>query len=191
MKTAGRGHVRARLKKRAPRAAARLTDAVSAAQVETLVEAHPLHPVLPSMPGTGVRTCARILTEIVGKDFKDAGHLASYAGIAPVTRRSGTSIRGDHTSHGMNLPAAAIWSSRAPETPLMPRTAHQRPSATIGYPTALGGRNGSHGPGFGNRGSPFADRSKNAAQCTQGDTPGSYSNQSTPEEPLGATFRAA
>ena len=66
------------------------------AQVEALVEAHPLCPVLTSMPGVGVRTAARILTEVVGKDFADAARLASYAGIAPVTRRSGTSIRGEH-----------------------------------------------------------------------------------------------
>ncbi|MBD4540346.1 transposase, partial [Xanthomonas citri pv. citri] len=32
----------------------------------------------------------------------DAGHLASYAGIAPVTRRSGTSIRGEHVARGGN-----------------------------------------------------------------------------------------
>ena len=29
-------------------------------------------------------------------------HLASYAGLAPVTRRSGSSIRGEHVSHGGN-----------------------------------------------------------------------------------------
>nr|WP_240630398.1 IS110 family transposase [Specibacter cremeus] len=67
-------------------------------QVEALVEAHPLHTVLTSMPAVGVRTEARILTEVAGKDFKSAGHLASYAGLAPVTWRSGTSIRGDHPS---------------------------------------------------------------------------------------------
>ena len=65
-----------------------------AAEVEKIVEAHPLHPVLTSMPGVGVRTAARLLTEIVGKHFPTAGHLAAYAGLAPVTRRSGTSIRG-------------------------------------------------------------------------------------------------
>jgi transposase len=43
-----------------------------AAQVEALVEAHPLHKVLTSMPGIGVRTCARILTEVTGKDFASA-----------------------------------------------------------------------------------------------------------------------
>ena len=139
LKTAGRGHVRARLKKHAPRAAERLTEAIFTAldqqtvvvvgtgaagivlpklaeqllalrrqrdeiatQVEALVEAHPLYEVLTSMPGIGVRTCARILTEITGKYFASAAHLASYAGIAPVTRRSGTSIRGEHPSRRGN-----------------------------------------------------------------------------------------
>ncbi|MBE1522959.1 transposase [Nesterenkonia lutea] len=38
----------------------------------------------------------------MGKDFKTAGHLASYAGIAPTTRRSGTSIRGEFANRGGN-----------------------------------------------------------------------------------------
>ncbi|MDO5754022.1 IS110 family transposase [Arthrobacter sp.] len=67
-------------------------------QIEALVEDHPLHLVLTSMPAVGVRTEARIISEVVGKDFKTSGHLASYAGLAPVTWRSGTSIRGDHPS---------------------------------------------------------------------------------------------
>lgn len=67
-------------------------------QVEAPVEAHPLHTVLTSIPAVGVRTEARIITEVAGKEFKTAGHLASYAGLAPVTWRSGTSIRGDHPS---------------------------------------------------------------------------------------------
>ena len=50
------------------------------------------------MPGIGVRACARIITEVTGRHFASAAHLASYAGIAPVTRRSGTSIRGEHPS---------------------------------------------------------------------------------------------
>ena len=64
--------------------------------------AHPLSNVLTTMPGVGVRTCARILNEVVGKEFPTAGHLASYAGLAPVTRRSGTSIRGEHLPRGGN-----------------------------------------------------------------------------------------
>src|SRR5699024_9914733 len=132
LQRAGRGHVRTRLKKLAPRMAVRLTDEIfgalaaqttivtapNAAQrtvgrvaahlqqltqqradIETeimaVVDAHPLTEVLTSMPGIGVRTTARILTEVVGKEFKSAAHLASYAGIAPVTGQSGTSIRGE------------------------------------------------------------------------------------------------
>ncbi|WFP15755.1 IS110 family transposase [Citricoccus muralis] len=71
-------------------------------QVEALVEAHPLHQVLSSIPAVGIRTEARILTEVVGKDFATAGHLASYAGLSPVTWRSGSSIRGDHSSRRGN-----------------------------------------------------------------------------------------
>ena len=71
-------------------------------RIEELIEAHPLSPLLTSMPAVGVRTTARILTEVVGKDFATAGHLASYSGLAPVTWRSGTSIRGDHSSRRGN-----------------------------------------------------------------------------------------
>ena len=72
------------------------------AEILTVVDAHPRTCVLTSMPGIGVRTAARILTEVVGKNFKSAAHLASYAGIAPVTRRSGTSIRGEAPSRRGN-----------------------------------------------------------------------------------------
>ena len=74
-----------------------------AAEVEGIVDAHPLAPVLISMPGVGVRTAARILVEIGdGSRFASAAHLAAYAGIAPVTRRSGSSIRGERPSHSGN-----------------------------------------------------------------------------------------
>ena len=59
-----------------------------AKEVERLVLAHPLHPVLTSMPGVGVRTAARLLIDVVSRAFASAGHLAAYAGLAPVTRRS-------------------------------------------------------------------------------------------------------
>src|SRR5699024_11016993 len=67
-------------------------------QVEKLVADHPLDELLTSMPAVGVRTAAKIITEVTGKHFETAGHLASYAGLTPVTWRSGTSIRGDHPS---------------------------------------------------------------------------------------------
>jgi len=45
------------------------------------------------MPGVGFRTVARVITETSGRHFETAGHLAAYAGLAPISRRSGTSIR--------------------------------------------------------------------------------------------------
>ena len=73
-----------------------------ARQVEELVAAHPLSPVLTSMPGMGFRTAARVLIEVSTRQFASPGHLASYAGLAPVSRRSGTSIRGEHQSQRGN-----------------------------------------------------------------------------------------
>lgn len=54
------------------------------------------------MPAVAVRAAARIRTDVVGKNFATAGHLASYAGPSPVTWRSGTSTRGDHASRRGN-----------------------------------------------------------------------------------------
>lgn len=59
--------------------------------------------VLASMPGVGVKTAAQILLAAGGfSAFRTPGHLAAYAGIAPVTRRSGTSIRGEFPSQAGN-----------------------------------------------------------------------------------------
>ena len=74
-----------------------------AAEVEGILDAHPLAKVLTSMPGVGVRTAARILLEVGdGSAFPTAGHLAAYAGLAPETRRSGISIRGERPPRGGN-----------------------------------------------------------------------------------------
>ncbi|MFJ8690736.1 IS110 family RNA-guided transposase [Micromonospora wenchangensis] len=110
-----------------PRLAASLRDVLRqrdhvATEVERMLDAHPLAPVLTSMPGIGVRTAARILLEVGdGTAFPTPGHLAAYAGLAPVTRRSGTSIRGEHPPRGGNknlkralfLAAFAALASRA------------------------------------------------------------------------------
>src|SRR5690606_9143687 len=75
----------------------------AAGQIEEMLDAHPLSTVLTSMPGIGVRPGARILLEVGdGSSFPTSGHLAAYAGLAPVTRRSGTSIRGEHPARGGN-----------------------------------------------------------------------------------------
>lgn len=56
-----------------------------------------------SMPGVGIKTAANILLSVGDcSDFPDAAHFAAYAGIAPVTRRSGTSIRGEFPARSGN-----------------------------------------------------------------------------------------
>lgn len=91
-----------------PRLAQSLRDvqirrAELATEVEKILDDHPLAGVLISMPGIGIRTAARILLEVRDATaFATPGHLAAYAGIAPVTRRSGTSIRGERPSRGGN-----------------------------------------------------------------------------------------
>jgi transposase len=74
-----------------------------AAELEARLEAHALAEVLTSMPGLGFRTALKILTIVGdGAAFPTAGHLAAYAGLAPVTRRSGTSIKGETRSQRGN-----------------------------------------------------------------------------------------
>ncbi|UVT27845.1 IS110 family transposase (plasmid) [Rhodococcus pyridinivorans] len=74
-----------------------------AEDVERMLDDHPLSQVLMSMPGVGIRTAARILLEVGdGSAFASAAHLAAYAGIAPVTHRSGSSIRGEHPARSGN-----------------------------------------------------------------------------------------
>ncbi|MFI6527677.1 IS110 family RNA-guided transposase [Streptomyces uncialis] len=76
---------------------------ILAARIEELLENHPLSKVLTSMPGIGVRTGARILIDVGdGSNFPSAAHLAAYAGLAPATRSSGSSIRGEQPSRRGN-----------------------------------------------------------------------------------------
>lgn len=82
-----------------------------AGRIEELLEAHPLSKVLTSMPGIGVRTGARILIEVGdGSTFPTAGHLAAYAGLAPATRSSGSSIRGEQPSRKRNKQLKRVFS---------------------------------------------------------------------------------
>lgn len=67
------------------------------------LDAHPFGPILKSMPGIGVRTGIKILIEIDDLNrFANAGQLAAYAGLAPRTHRSGTSIKGEHQQRAGN-----------------------------------------------------------------------------------------
>lgn len=91
-----------------PRVAAQIKElkaqrGLVATEVEAMVDAHPLTQVLISMPGVGIKTAATILlTAGDFSSFPTPGHLAAYAGIAPVTRRSGTSIRGEFPARAGN-----------------------------------------------------------------------------------------
>lgn len=118
-----------------------------ATQVEEILDAHPLAGVLISMPGIGIRTAARILLEVGdGSFFATPGHLAAYAGIAPVTHRSGSSIRGEQPARGGNkqlkraffLSAFASLKDPASRAPTRPRLtkAIGTPPSTTDRPTA-------------------------------------------------------
>lgn len=86
-------------------------------RVAALLEAHPLAKVLTSMPGVAVRTGARILAEVGDASaFPTAAHLASYAGLTPTTRRSGTSIRGGNKTLKRALFLASFASLSSPES---------------------------------------------------------------------------
>jgi transposase len=94
-----------------------------AAEIEEVFLSHPFGELLVSLPGIGPRTGARILAEIGdGTRFANGSKLASYAGLAPVTRQSGTSLRGESKSRRGNhrlknaMFLAAFASLRDPES---------------------------------------------------------------------------
>jgi len=92
-----------------------------AAEVERLALAHPLWPVLTSMPRVGVRTAARPLTGLPHKAFASATQLTAYAGLAAVTRRSGSSIRSEHPSRrGNKVLKRALFPPSRPCGPPLP-----------------------------------------------------------------------
>ena len=74
-----------------------------AAEIEEAFLSHPFGELLASMPGIGPRTGARILAEIGdGSAFATGSKLAAYAGLAPVTRQSGTSLNAETRSRRGN-----------------------------------------------------------------------------------------
>ena len=93
-----------------------------AAEIEAAFLSHPLGPVLNSLHGIGPRTGARILAEIGDASrFASGAKLASYAGLAPVNRQSGSSLdaasksrRGNHRLKNAMFLAAFRVRSRAP-----------------------------------------------------------------------------
>nr|WP_193315337.1 IS110 family transposase [Tetrasphaera sp. F2B08] len=74
-----------------------------AADLEQLLSAHPLAEILRSMPGVGPRTAIELLRTIGdGSTFASAAHVASYAGLAPTTRQSGRSLKGEQRARRGN-----------------------------------------------------------------------------------------
>ncbi|WP_370327585.1 transposase [Euzebya sp.] len=74
-----------------------------AAEIEEVFLAHPFGRLLITMPGVGSRSGARILAEIGdGSRFITGSKLASYAGLAPVTKQSGISMRSEDKSRRGN-----------------------------------------------------------------------------------------
>ena len=94
-----------------------------AGEIEEVFVAHPFGCLLQSLPGIGPRTGARILAEIGdGSRFATGDKLASYAGLAPVTRQSGKCLNGETKSRRGNhrlknaMFLAAFASLRSPDS---------------------------------------------------------------------------
>jgi transposase len=74
-----------------------------AVELEELLATHPLAEILTSMPGVGSRTAVELLRTVGdGSTFASAGHIAAYAGLAPTTRQSGRTIKGEHQARRGN-----------------------------------------------------------------------------------------
>jgi transposase len=160
LRRAGRARITAVVKKRSPRLATKVADAVIEAldaqtltlpaeatvgrviaevtgeldrvharrkaleaEIEEVFLAHPFGRLLVTLPGIGPRTGARTLAEIGdGTRFANGSKLASYAGLAPVTRQSGKTLNGESKSRRGNhrlknaLFLAAFASLRDPES---------------------------------------------------------------------------
>ena len=130
LRAASQSHIERTIKVRSPRIAGR-RDAL-AAEIEDAFLSHPSADLLASMPGIGPRTGARILAEVGdGSAFTSGSKLAAYAGLAPVTRQSGTSLNAETRSRRGNHQLAwvsASWAvDRASRVRLAPASA--RPSA--------------------------------------------------------------
>lgn len=79
----------------------RRRDSLSA-QIRDLLKDDEGYAVLRTLPGIGEKLASQMVSEIDIDEFSSADELASYAGIAPKRRESGTSIRSSSASRGGN-----------------------------------------------------------------------------------------
>ena len=92
-----------------------------AEEIQEIFTTHPLALILTSLPGIGTRLGARILTEIGDiTRFPTSGHLAAYAGLAPVTANPGPASA---------LRPAAAAATTASRTPCYRRVLQPQPPA--------------------------------------------------------------
>ena len=103
-------------------------------QLEELLATHPLAELLTSMPGVGPRTAIEWLRTVGdGSTFASAAHVASYAGLAPATRQSGRSIKGEQQARrGTGRCAGRCTTPRSPACatpPAAPTTTASAPRA--------------------------------------------------------------
>ncbi|MGI6032993.1 MAG: IS110 family transposase [Coriobacteriales bacterium] len=61
-------------------------------EIEALLEGDRTYSCLLTVPGIGRRTASELVVSIRIEDFPDHDHLASYCGVAPRNRQSGTSV---------------------------------------------------------------------------------------------------
>ncbi len=57
---------------------------------------------LQTIPGVGPATAAQVVIDVDVSDFASEAQLASYCGVVPADRRSGTSVRGCSAARGGN-----------------------------------------------------------------------------------------
>jgi hypothetical protein len=67
-------------------------------RMEELLACDPTFLALMSVPGVGTKTAVAFIVHVDVSAFSSSDKLASYAGIAPRTRQSGTSIKGESAS---------------------------------------------------------------------------------------------
>lgn len=73
-----------------------------AAEIDACLSGDATYVALLTVPGVGPKVAAALTANVNIDSFPDSDHLASYVGLAPRTRQSGTSLRSVRASRGGN-----------------------------------------------------------------------------------------
>lgn len=71
-------------------------------EIEAIIERDATYKALLSVPGIGRKTASVLVANLEIDNFPNCDALASYVGLAPRTRQSGTSLHSQHASRGGN-----------------------------------------------------------------------------------------